>query len=38
VGVPAGASAYGISAANAGTTWIPAREIKKPVDLTLVLW
>jgi hypothetical protein len=34
-GVAAGASAYGISAFNTSTTWIPAREIKKPVSLTL---
>lgn len=34
-GVPAGASTYGISAGSAGTTWVNANKIRKPVSLTL---
>lgn len=34
-GVPTGASTYGISAGSAGTTWVNARSIRKPVSLTL---
>jgi hypothetical protein len=34
-GVPTGAATYGISAGSAGTTWVTAGNIRKPVSLTL---